>query len=70
MQVMETLKPEAAYFAPTDGLRTAYFFFDLAESSGMVAATEPLFMKLNATVQLTPCMNAEDLQKGLQSAGH
>jgi hypothetical protein len=61
---MERLKPEAAYFTVEDGKRTAFIFFDLAEPWQMPLVGEPLF-SLGADVQLTPAMNAQDLQKGL-----
>jgi hypothetical protein len=63
--LMEQVKPEAAYFYPADGKRTALFVFDMKKPSDIPAIVEPLFMGLNAAVTLTPVMNAEDLQKGL-----
>ncbi|MGE5500133.1 MAG: hypothetical protein ACM3Q2_18830 [Syntrophothermus sp.] len=66
--VAEMLKPEAAYFAPENGKRTAYFFFDLKDSSQLPWISETLFSELNAEVYITPVMNQEDLSKGLQQA--
>jgi len=63
--IMSQLKPEAAYFAPIDGKRGGMIFFDLAEPSQIVEVVEPLFLNLNATTELMPVMNAEDLRKGL-----
>jgi hypothetical protein len=60
------LHPEAAYFGPENGVRTAYVVFDLHDPSQLPALTEPLFSKLKATVEMFPVMNQEDLQKGLQ----
>lgn len=65
--VVDMIKPEAAYFATENGKRTAYFVFDLKDSSQMPAIAEPLFTELNADVILTPVMNQEDLSKGLQN---
>jgi len=62
---MEKLKPEAAYFMADDGVRTALFFFDLAESSQIPAFAEPFFQGADAMVGFRPVMNAEELQKGL-----
>jgi hypothetical protein len=62
---MERLHPEAAYFGPDEGKRTAYFFFDMKDSSQIPSAAEPFFMGLNAEIELTPVMNAEDLKTGL-----
>jgi len=63
--IMSKLKPEAAYFAPMDGQRGGMIFFDLAEPSQIVEAIEPLFLNLNASTELVPVMNGDDLRKGL-----
>jgi hypothetical protein len=63
--IMEKLKPEASYFTTRDGCRTAYIVFDLKDPSDMPVIAEPLFMGMNAKVDFSPVMNAEDLQKGL-----
>jgi hypothetical protein len=67
--IMETLKPEAAYFVPDGGQRTALFFFDMQDSSQLVTTSEPLFMGLNASVEVMPAMNADDLQRGMSALG-
>jgi hypothetical protein len=59
------LRPEAAYFYPENGHRTAIMIFDLKSPSDLPAITEPLFTELNGTVEMYPVMNAEDLKKGL-----
>lgn len=61
-------RPEASYFYPENGKRAALFFFDLKDPTQIPAAVEPLFMNLDATVELTPVMNAEDLKTGLEKA--
>ena len=66
--VMTRLKPEAAYFAPLDGKRSGMLFFDIAEPSQIVEVVEPLFLNLDAAVEIVPVMNAEDLRKGLAKA--
>ena len=66
--VMNRLKPEAAYFSPMNGKRSGMMFFDLAEPSQIIEVVEPLFMKLNAEVEISPVMNADDLRKGLAKA--
>jgi hypothetical protein len=66
--VMAKLKPEAAYFAPLDGKRSGMLFFDIAEPSQIVEVVEPLFLNLDAAVEIVPVMNAEDLRKGLAKA--
>jgi hypothetical protein len=61
----EQLKPEAAYFGPSDGGRCCTFVFDMQDSSDMPSIAEPLFGQLGAQIEIYPVMNAEDLQKGL-----
>ena len=65
---MAKLKPEAAYFFPDGGLRTAMFVFDMKDASEVAAIAEPFFSQLDAEVEFSPVMNADDLKKGLQSA--
>jgi hypothetical protein len=67
-QFMADLKPEASYFLPENGKRTMFIFFDLKDPSQIPEIVEPLFMELNAAVELTPAMSADDLRKGLQAA--
>ncbi|AFD08135.1 hypothetical protein [Solitalea canadensis] len=64
---IEKLKPEASYFYTVDGSRSCFFVFDLKDVSEIPAIAEPFFMQLNAKVDLSPVMNAEDLQKGLMN---
>jgi hypothetical protein len=63
--IMNKLKPEAAYFGPSDGKRGGMMFFDLAEPSQIVEVAEPLFSNLNAAIELVPVMNGDDLRKGI-----
>jgi hypothetical protein len=65
-QTLGSLRPEAAYFGPDNGVRTAFIVFDMQDPSQLPSITEPLFSKLNARVEVFPVMNQEDLQKGLQ----
>jgi hypothetical protein len=64
-KAMDMLKPEAAYFFGYQGKRSVFFVFDMEDSSQIPAAVEPLFAALNAEVTLTPCMNIDDLKKGI-----
>jgi hypothetical protein len=66
---MESLKPEAAYFVDTGGKRSALLFFDLADASDIPSIAEPFFQNLNASVEFSPVMNAEDLQAGFGKMG-
>ena len=51
-----------------DGVRTAMIFFDMLDSSDIPSIVEPLFMGIDAEVELLPVMNADDLRKGLKNA--
>jgi len=66
--LMSNLKPEAAFFGPEGGMRTAYLVFDMKDEASMPKLTEPAFL-LGANISLTPVMNADDLRKGLSSLG-
>ncbi len=65
MEALEKLKPEAAYFCPEHGVRTAFMVFDLKDASDMPVIAEPFFSRLHAEVEFLPVMNAEDLKRGL-----
>ena len=67
-QTIEMIKPEATYFTADEGLRTAYFFFDLKEESQIPSICEPWFTTVNAKLEFSPVMNAEDLRVGLAKA--
>jgi hypothetical protein len=64
---MEALKPEAAYFFPDEaGRRSFIMVFDMEASWQLPKTVEPLFQNLGASIHLTPAMNAEDLERGLE----
>ena len=69
-KAMETLKPEAAYFGPDGGVRTAFIIFDMADPSQLPALSEPFFSEFHATVEIFPVMDRDDLQRGLTELGH
>ena len=65
-QMMEQLKPEAAYFLGSeDGQRSCLVVFDLAEPSQIPSVSEPLFQMGKAKVTLTPCMSLDEVLRGL-----
>ncbi|MFH8445285.1 hypothetical protein ACH4D3_29200 [Streptomyces sp. NPDC018026] len=69
-RTLDHIKPEAAYFGPLGGRRTALMVFDMQDSSELPPTGEPFFTELNAEVEVSPIMNADDLRKGLsQLAG-
>jgi Protein of unknown function (DUF3303) len=64
-KIMETMKPEAAYFTSTQGERSGIFIFDMQDSSQIPAFAEPFFLAFGAKVTFFPVMSMEDLGKGL-----
>ncbi|MFI7359249.1 DUF3303 family protein [Streptomyces avidinii] len=64
-QLMDRVKPEAAYFGLHEGVRSCWIVFDLQDSSQMPSLMEDLFLQFNAEVEVAPVMTAEDLAKGL-----
>jgi hypothetical protein len=66
-QLMEDLKPEAAYFYPHNGLRAGHFVISMTDSSQIVEVAERVWFALRGSVELVPVMNGEDIQKGLPS---
>lgn len=68
-EMMSRLKPEAAYFGPDDGVRTASIVFDMQNPAELPSISEPLFRTFHANIRIFPVMNQEDLQKGLQQLG-
>lgn len=63
---MEKIQPEASYFLSNEGCRSGFMVFDLKDPSDIPSIAEPFFLSLNAKVEFSPVMNAEDMQKGLQ----
>lgn len=55
----------SAYFTTFDGRRTAFFVFDMPDSSAIPPFAEPFFQELEAEVPISPVMDGDDLQKGL-----
>ena len=66
---MEQLKPEAAYFGPDGGKRTAFIVFDMQDPSQLPALTEPMFREFHANIEVFPVMNRDDLERGLSQLG-
>lgn len=68
-EVMALVEPEAVYIGPDGGERCAMIVFDLEDSSDIPAITEPFFQKVNASVELLPVMNQDDLKAGMAKLG-
>jgi hypothetical protein len=64
-QFGERFHPEATYFTTENGERTALLIFDLKTEADMVAAAEPFWNEMHATVDWSPVMATDDVQKGL-----
>lgn len=64
---MEKIKPEASYFTATDGCRSCIMVFDMKDPSEIPGIAEPFFLHLNAKLEFSPVMNADDLKKGLEA---
>ena len=64
-QLIEDLKPEAAYFHAVDGNRGGFFVVNMQESSQIAEIAERLFFGVSAKIELVPVMTADDLSKGL-----
>ncbi len=63
--ILDEQKPEAAYFAEENGVRTAFLFVNLADSSQIPAFAEPWFLTFNAKVEFHPAMNVDDLKNAM-----
>lgn len=63
---LERLRPEAAYFGPQGGVRTAFVVIDLEDPSQLPSIAEPFFSRLGARVEMFPVMTADDVRTGLQ----
>jgi len=63
--LVQDLKPEAAYFFPEFGERAGFMIINMQESSEVAGVAERVFFGLNAEIEMTPVMTAEDLTKGL-----
>jgi hypothetical protein len=68
--ILDDLKPEAAYFGGREGKRGGILIVDISKPSDLPRLAEPWFMKFNATVEHSVCMKPEDLaQADLQALG-
>lgn len=64
--LLDAVKPEAAYFYTEDGQRAAIIVFDMQNPSQIPSICEPAFQGVNASIELFPVMNRDDLKAGLE----
>ena len=69
-QILEEQKPESVYFLADGGKRTAIMVVDMDDVSQLPAIFEPWFLAFNASIEVTPAMVAEDLQKAGPAIEH
>jgi uncharacterized protein (DUF885 family) len=60
-QILEDIKPEAAYFTAQDGHRGGIIIVNINDTSDIPHYAEPFFLTFNAEVQFHPAMTPEDL---------
>jgi hypothetical protein len=69
-RILETIKPEMAYFTEQDGKRGGIFVINVQSPSDVPSFSEPFFIKFHASCKFRILMNPEDLQKaGLEQLG-
>jgi hypothetical protein len=69
-RIMESIKPEAAYFTENDGARCGVFVVDVAAPSDVPRLAEPFFLKFQAACRFRILMSPDDLrQAGLEALG-
>ncbi|ALI04746.1 panthothenate synthetase [Pseudomonas sp. FW306-02-F02-AA] len=70
-RILESIKPEAAYFTEQDGLRGGIFLIDVQDSSQIPSFAEPFFLNFDATCKFRLVMSPQDLQRaGLEALGN
>ena len=68
--ILETIKPESAYFTEQDGKRGGIFVIDVKAPSAVPAFAEPFFLNFQASCKFRILMSPDDLQRaGLDELG-
>lgn len=69
-RILESIKPEAAYFTEHGGQRGAVLIVDVPDPAIIPALAEPWFLAFCADVELRIVMSPEDLKRaGLEELG-
>ena len=65
---VEQFKPESCYFTAEAGMRTAFFVFDLKDPTMIPSVAEPFFQNLQASIELSPVMNLDEMKQGVEKS--
>ena len=65
-RILQEQKPEAAYFVAENGQRCGYLILNMESASKIPSIAEPWFLAFSASIEITPAMVVEDLQKAGQ----
>lgn len=57
------VKPEAGYFFAENGQRAFHLIINIDRPEELVEKVEPLWLDLNASLEVVPVMNMEDFTK-------
>jgi len=69
-RILESIKPETAYFTEQEGMRGGIFLINVQDSSEIPSFAEPFFLNFEATCKFRLAMNPQDLQRaGLDALG-
>ena len=69
-RILETIKPEMAYFTEQDGKRGGIFVINVQSASEVPSFAEPFFLNFQAACKFRILMSPQDLQKaGLEEIG-
>jgi hypothetical protein len=69
-KILDTIKPEAAYFTEQNGQRGAVLIVDLPDASKIPALAEPWFLTFQADVEFRIAMTPDDLKRsGIDGMG-
>ncbi|TLU83896.1 MAG: panthothenate synthetase [Chlorobium sp.] len=69
-RILETMKPETAYFTEHEGKRGGIFVVDIQTPSDVPVYAEPFYLNFQAGCTFHILMSPEDLQKaGLEELG-
>jgi hypothetical protein len=69
-RILETIKPETAYFTEQDGKRGGIFVINIQTPSDVPSFAEPFFLNFQADCKFRILMSPQDLQKaGLEELG-